>query len=119
MDNMNSITIPVISKDEFRKLLLENLVHDKEDWTVENVMDSLLTDGFPKLDFDDLSKCLPKMWTYMPTVAVDIGDARFIWVVSGMNAVLINKETWKPAVPPVINDPGANHVQPCNCPYCK
>jgi len=88
---MKNLKIKVISKDEFRKLLLEHLVHDKKDWTVETVLDTMLVDGFPKLDFDNLSKCLPQMFVYLPTVAVDIGDSRFVWVVSGMNAMLVNK----------------------------
>ena len=57
-------------------------------------MQYMIDEGFPKLDFDNLSTCLPKIFCYLPTVAVEIGDDRFIWVVSGTNAILVNKETF-------------------------
>jgi hypothetical protein len=86
------LSIPIISKDAFRKMLLEHIVEDKKDWSVENIMDSMITDGFPKLDFDRLNDCLSKIFIYLPTVAVEIGDNRFVWVVSGNNAMLVQKE---------------------------
>jgi hypothetical protein len=110
-----NLNISVISKDEFRKLLMETILKDKKAWTPEEIFETLLTDGFPKLDFDDLNKCLTGMFVYLPTVAVEFGDAQLIWIVSGMNAMLVHKENiWSPPK----SDSDMNHDQPCYCPVC-
>lgn len=87
-----SLTIPILSRDEFRRLLMDHLTHDKKDWTTEAIMDWMIEEGFPKLDFDRLCDCLPKIMVYLPTVAVDFGDSTFVWVVSGNKAILVNKK---------------------------
>lgn len=88
-----NLTIPIISKEEFRKLLMDHLIKNREHWTKEEVIESMVDEGFPKLDITNLNTCLPKIFVYLPTVAVEIGDNRFIWVVSGSDAILVNKET--------------------------
>lgn len=88
---MKHLKIKIVTKDEFEKILLEHLVHQKKDWPIEEIFRSNLTDGFPKLDFDRLGESLSKMFVYLPTLAVDVGDREFIWVVSGSHAILVNK----------------------------
>lgn len=92
MKELKEFKIRVVTKDEFTKILLDHLVHDKKDWTTENIFDELLREGFPKLDFERLGDSLSKLFVYLPTMAVDIGDRQFIWVVSGNKAILVNKE---------------------------
>ncbi len=87
-----TLNIPILTKDEFRRLLMDHITHDKKDWSKEEVMQYMIDEGFPKLDFENLNTVLPKIFVYLPTVAVDMGDNRFIWVVSGNNAILVNKE---------------------------
>ena len=88
---MNEIKLKVVNKDEFRKILLDAIMQNNKSYTVEDVFEILMDSGFPKLDFDDLSKCLSQIFVYLDPVAVDIGDSRLVWVVSGNRAILINK----------------------------
>ena len=87
-----NLTIPIISKEEFRKILMDHITHDKKDWSKEEIMQYMIDEGFPKLDFDRLNECLPKLFVFLPTVAIEIGDNRFVWVVSGSSAMLVQKE---------------------------
>lgn len=82
----------VVTKDEFTKILIEQLVHDKRDWNTREIYEELVSGGFPKLDFDRLGASLSKMFVYLPTMVVDFGDTKFVWVVSGTDAMLVNKE---------------------------
>lgn len=88
------LTIPIVNREQFRKLLMDHITHDKKDWSKEEVMQFMIDEGFPKLDFDRLNECLPKIMVYLPTVAVEFGDNMFVWVVSGNNAILVNKDTF-------------------------
>jgi hypothetical protein len=88
---MLALKIKVVDKDKFRKILLDLLVNDADGWTIENVFDGLLEDGFAKLDFDRLNDCLSKMPVYVSTIGVDFGDPEFIWIVSGRAAILVHK----------------------------
>lgn len=88
---MNELKIEVISKELFTARLLEYLVFDKRDWTTKEILEELLSQGFPKLDFERLDDCLKQMFVYLPTTAVDIGDSKFVWVVSGNRAILVDK----------------------------
>lgn len=89
---MRTLKITVVTKDEFTKILLEHLVYDKKDWTTQEIFEDLIKEGFPKLDFDRLGDSLSKLFVYLPTMAVDVGDRQFIWVVSGNKAILVDKE---------------------------
>jgi hypothetical protein len=95
---MNLLTIKIINREEFRNLLIESLVHNVKDWSHKEIYDYLLDNGFEKLNFDDLNKSLKGKFVYLPTVAVDIGDNKFVWVVSGNNAILVEKNNFMPTV---------------------
>ena len=89
------IQVKIIKWDEFYKMMVEYIVDDLKDYSRENIVESLLNNGFPKLDKDDLNKFLKSMHTVflpIPTVAVDINDSRFYWLVNGSGAMLINKK---------------------------
>lgn len=90
------LSIPVLSKHQFRKILLDHIMADKGNWTVADTFDTFIDGGFPKLDFERLNECLPKIMVFLPTVAIEFGDSEFIWVVSGNQAILVKK-----ASPPV------------------
>lgn len=92
---MTNLTIPILSKEEFRSLLLIYLGHDKQNWSQQAIYEWLLDDGFPKLNFEELNTCLKGMSVFLPTVAVEVGDVQFIWVVSGSNAILVEKKPYE------------------------
>lgn len=89
---MKTLTIPIVSKDEFQKILLEHLTSGFKDSTVENIIEDLLLTGFPKLDYEHLNDSLSKMIVYLPVIAVDVGDKQYIWVVSGNRAIIVRYE---------------------------
>jgi hypothetical protein len=88
---MNELKIKIVSKEEFTEIFLKCLVNDREGWSTEDIFRFLLGTGFPKIDFDRLNDCLNKTTVYLPTVAVDIGDSLFVWVVAGNKAILVEK----------------------------
>jgi hypothetical protein len=88
---MKRIKIKVVTKAEFTELLEESWLYNNKDYTQKDIFSYLTSYGFPKLDWENLSKCLPEMDIYLKTVAVDFGDSLFYWVVSGRSAMLINK----------------------------
>lgn len=90
---MKKLKMPIVSQEEFYKILVAHLVNDRKDWTTENHVESLLMDGFPKLEWKCLGDSLYKMFVYLPTMAVEFGDAQFIWVVSGNKAMLVEKKS--------------------------
>ena len=94
---MKQIKLKVVSKGEFYDLLKASWLNDNKDYTQEDLFNYFVEYGFPNLDWEDLSKCLPKMGIHVDTVAVDIGNSEFLWVVSGRTAMLINKKDvgWK------------------------
>lgn len=88
---MNKLEIPILNKEGFTKLLIKHLVKLYKDYNIEEVVESALKEGMPKLDFENLTKCLKPLFIYLPTVAVDFGDSEFYWVVSGNDAMLVKK----------------------------
>jgi hypothetical protein len=88
-----SLTIPIVSKDRFQEILLNYLVEEHKGFTTEDLFRVLLKDGFNKLDFDNLGKSLEKMFIYLPTMIVDIGNEQFCWIVSGNKAIVIDRLT--------------------------
>lgn len=89
---MKNISIPIITKEEFRKKFIDAIVHDKESYLRTDFFEYLVDDGFVKLDFENLDKTLAAHLLYFQTVAVDFGDNQYYWLVSGSKAILINKE---------------------------
>jgi hypothetical protein len=86
-----TLEIPIVSKDRFSEILLNCLVENYKDYSNEDLFRELLKDGFHKLDFDNLGNSLEKMFVYLPTMVVDIGDQQFCWIVSGNKAIVIDK----------------------------
>lgn len=88
---MEELKIRVVTKDEFKKILLDLLVANYNDWSPESIFEEFLREGFPKLDFDNLGRSLEKLFVYLPTLAVDIDNEQFIWIVSGNKATVVDK----------------------------
>jgi len=90
-----SIKVKLIKWDEFYKMLVEYIVNDWKNYSKENIVETLLENGFVKLDKNDLGKFFKGIHTVflpIPTVAVDFGCGQFYWLVSGSNAILIHKK---------------------------
>ena len=62
---MNILHIKVVGKDEFTQMMIENLLHDKKDWTLKDVFSEVVNHGFPRLDFENLDKSLSDNWVYI------------------------------------------------------
>ena len=89
------IQVKLIKFEEFRKIMVELIIDDLKNYSRKNIVESLLDSGFVRLDKDDLNKFLKGMHTVflpVPTVAVDIGDSMFYWLVCGNGAILVNKK---------------------------
>lgn len=89
---MKNISIPIITKEEFKRKLIEVVVYDKQDWSRMDFVEYLVENGFKELDFQNLDKTLAAHLLYFQTVVVDFGDNQYYWLVSGSKAILINKE---------------------------
>ena len=89
---MKTINIPIINKSEFRKLLLDHLVKSEHNNDIVDVLDSILDKGMSRLNFDDLGESLKDKFVYLPTVIVDTGDSKFLWVVCSNKAIIIDKQ---------------------------
>jgi hypothetical protein len=96
---MNNIEIPLITINEFRERVLQSIVEQLQNNTQSDIINNLLTDGFPKFDKNELDKFVrdiqPFCFYYFETVAVEFGDSNMIWLVSGMDAILITKTLLK------------------------
>jgi hypothetical protein len=86
-----SLTFPIVTTEEFKKILLDQLVENHKDYTTEDLFRDFLKDGFPKLDFENLGKSLEKMFVVLPTMFVDISGTSYCWIVSGSDAIVVNK----------------------------
>jgi hypothetical protein len=86
-------TVDVVTVDEFKKILLDNLIHDVKDYEKPDLIQRLLDDGFPKFDTDNLGKFMEglKLWVFLDPVCVDVNDSMFYWLVSGTSAILVKK----------------------------
>ncbi len=90
---MKELKMKVVTKDEFKKILLGLLVDNHNDWSPESIFEEYLREGFPKLDFENLGHSLEKLFVFLPTMAVDIDNDRFVWVVCGNKAIVVDKLT--------------------------
>ena len=91
--NDTTLQIPVISEEELRKYIVACVLNETKDWTKEQILDQLLTEGFPVLDFENLSRCLKDMpFIFLPTMAVPIDDT-WMWVLSGKDAVIVARKS--------------------------
>lgn len=86
-----SLTFPIVTTEEFQKILLSQLVENHKGYTTEDLFRDFLKDGFPKLEFENLGKSLEKMFVFFPTMFVDINGTSYCWMVSGNKAILVDK----------------------------
>ena len=84
--------IKIYSKEEFTKILINHLVNDNKDYTLEQTFYYLIEYGFSKLDFEDLNESLQNMRIFLPTMCVDSGNQEWLWVVNGCNAILVKRD---------------------------
>ncbi|RTK99324.1 MAG: hypothetical protein EKK57_09825 [Proteobacteria bacterium] len=89
--------IKIISGEEFYNQLVEKLVtHYADAPNLTEIIKSLLVDGLPKFDFENLKTILPKYFVYFNPVFVDFGtigteNYNYFWFVSGMEAMVVLK----------------------------
>jgi hypothetical protein len=86
------MNIKLVTKEEFIKILVDHWLESNKYYDMREIAESLIESGFPKIDFENLSKCLPQLCVYLPTMAVDFGDRKYVWVVSGNKAILVDRE---------------------------
>jgi len=91
-------TVKVITVDEFKALVVKYLLHDWRDYEKQDIIETLLSDGFMKFDVENLGKFMESMKckVWMAPVAVDVGDSMFYWLASGSSAILVNKKVVEP-----------------------
>lgn len=79
--------------EEFRVLVVDHILTNQKDFSPREVIESFLEVGLGKFEPARLAEFLASLrgWLFLPTVAVDIGDSQFLWVVSGSCAILVNK----------------------------
>jgi len=83
----------VVTVEQFKEILLANLLHGAEHYDKVQLFKSLISDGFPKFDKDNLAVFMRGLQCrlFLEPVAVDIGDSMFYWLVSGTDAILVKK----------------------------
>ena len=95
---MKTIKINIISKKEFLNLLIEQLVEATKNYPTKTIFETLIKRGFTNLDsanLDNLNKVLKEcpFFLHFETIAVDVGHHEYCWLVSGNDAIIINKTT--------------------------
>ena len=84
--------IKVISFEEFRKLVEVEVLKSFEPFNAQEVCSHLLETGFTKLTQDNIPQFLKENFIFIKgNLIVDFGDAQFMWMVSGINAMVISK----------------------------
>lgn len=84
--------IKVISFDEFHRLATLKVEENFKGVTMSEIFNSLMGEGFTKLTRDNIPIFLKENFVWIDgNYAVDFGDPKFIWIVCGMDAMLINK----------------------------
>ena len=84
--------IKVISFEEFRKLVEVEVLKSFESFNTQELCSHLLDTGFMKLTQDNIPQFLKENFIFIKgNLIVDFGDAQFMWMVSGINAMVIDK----------------------------
>jgi len=86
-------TTKIVSVEEFKQILIDTLIYQYKDWTLEESLEDALTHGIPVFDKDEIGKTLHALRgrVFLPSMAVDTGDSMFIWIVSGTDAILVKR----------------------------
>lgn len=87
------IAVQVITVEEFKTLVLDHLVHSFKDRDTREVCEALVDSGLLKFDPQNIGEFMKALCghVFLPTVAVDIQDSMFHWLVSGSSAIFIDK----------------------------
>ena len=84
--------IKVISFEEFRKLVEAEVLESFKYFNTQEICSHLLDTGFMKLTQDNIPQFLKENILFIRgNYIVDFGDSKFVWIVCGMDAMLINK----------------------------
>jgi len=91
-------TVKVITLEEFRSLVIKYLLHEWKHRTKEELVDIIVEEGFMRFNKDTLGDFMKSLQgkVFMAPIAVDINDSMFYWLVSGSDAILINKTIFEP-----------------------
>lgn len=84
--------IKVISFEEFRKLVEVEVLDGFKGIDLQEICSHLLDTGFMKLTNGNIHTFLKENLIFIRgNYIVDFGDSKFVWIVCGMDAMLINK----------------------------
>ena len=84
--------IKVISFDEFHQLATIQVQENFKGGSMSEIFNSLMGEGFTKLTRDNIPTFLKENFVWIKgNLIVDFGDAKFVWLVCGMDAMLIDK----------------------------
>ncbi len=85
--------IKSIAFNEFRQLVLLEILDKYKGEDVSEICRSLICEGFTKLTKDNIPVFLKDNFIWIKgNHIVDFGDSKFVWIVCGMDAMLINKD---------------------------
>ena len=90
---MKTATYPVVTIDEFKKILLENLIHNYKEYSTDEIFSDLIDSGLPKFNKDEMGKFMNELnvKVFIQSVLVDFNDSMFYWMVCGTDAILVKK----------------------------
>lgn len=91
---MQALNIPLYTEAEFL-----NVVREFRDVTMEELMNY----GFTAWDKDRPAEFFKQIFSYSSgvipyTYIVDVGDAKFVWLVSGSSSIVIAKDNFTPTI---------------------
>ena len=93
------IEIPVITADKFQEVVVQRILFENEHSNKTDIILNIMSSGFPKFDINNLDNFLKKLqngfFISFDPVAVEFGESDMVWLVSGMNAILVTTNTLK------------------------
>jgi len=90
---MRVATYKILTEKEFRTKVIECFVDDCGHATIHAITERLLEFGFPKYDKDNLGKFVSETGIFFDTFLVDIDNSRWLWMVSGDKAIVVEKNS--------------------------
>lgn len=87
-----TVVLPIVTKAQFEEIVVAHLVKEYEEPIMANLFERLLADGLPKIDWDYFDKWIGSLHLYLPSMAVDVDDPHWFWVVNGNQAMLVHKD---------------------------
>ena len=79
-------------------MVIKYLLHEWNYYTNEELINTIVTEGFMRFNKDTIGDFMKSLQgkVFMAPIAVDINDSMFYWLVSGSDAILINKTIFEP-----------------------